>query len=245
MRHSFAFFFLLNVTIPLMAQNTAIMQSTRDRLNYSSFSIPQTGVLFGVAGEPGKLIGSNYLDSTFQAGVIKFYGKIAGNSDSLAGVPIRLDLAKHEVDIRVKPGDIRAVQAVSVRYFDRNNLTGSVSRFINVREFRGDAEKLLGFFEQITAGKIALLQYHYLFLRRGNYNAALNVGTKDDELVRKVDWYMTGAARKAQQFTPNRKTLLDMMADRRPEIEGFLKDKRPDLKSQTGLASVFNYYNTL
>lgn len=221
------------------------MQSTRDRLNYGTFSIPQTGVLFGVAGEPGKLLGTNYLDSTFQAGLIKFYGKILGGSDSLAGVPIRLDLVKHELDLRVAPGDIRAVRAMSVRYFDRNDLVGSVSRFINVREFRGEADDLKGFFEQITGGKTALLQYHYMFLRRANYNAALNVGTKDDELVRKADWYVAGAGRKARQFAPNRKNLLDLMADKQSQIETFLKEKRPDLKSRAGLAAVFNFYNTL
>ncbi len=245
MRHSITFLFLLTFATRLMAQNEAMMQSTRDRLNYGTFSIPQTGVLFGVAGEPGKLLGSNYLDSTFQAGLIKFYGKISGSSDSLTGVPIRLDLAKHELDVRVAQGDIRAVRAASVRYFDRNDLTGSVSRFINVREFRGEADKLSGFFEQITGGKIALLQYHYLFLRRANYNAALNVGTKDDELVRKTEWYVAGANRKAQQFTPSRKTLLDLMADKQPQVEAFLKEKRPDLKSRAGLATAINFYNSL
>jgi hypothetical protein len=184
-------------TTPLLAQNESLMQSTRDRLNYNTFSIPQTGVLFGLAGEPGKLVGDNYLDTTFQAGFIKFYGKISRNSDSLAGIPIRLDLAKQELDVRVAAGDIRAVRAMAVRYFDRNNLTGSVSHFINVREFRGDADKLSGFFEQLTVGKMPLLQYHYLFLRRANYNAALNIGTKDDELVKKNDWYIAGANGKA------------------------------------------------
>ena len=245
MRHSLTLLFLLTVVPRLMAQNEAMMQSTRDRLNYGTFSIPQTGVLFGVAGEPGKLLGNNYLDSTFQAGAIKFYGKISGGSDSLTGVPIRLDLAKHEIDVRVAPGDIRAIRAASVRYFDRNDLAGSVSRFINVREFRGDADNLAGFFEQVTGGKIALLQYHYLFLRRANYNAALNVGTKDDQLVKKSDWYMAGTNRKAQQFISSRKALLDLMTDKQPQVEAFLKEKRPDLKSRAGLAQVFDFYNTL
>ena len=168
MRYSFTLLFFLTVTTRLTAQNEAMLQSTRDRLTCSAFSIPQMGVLFGVAGERGKFLGDNYLDSTFQAGTIKFYGKISGSSDSLTGIPIRLDLAKHEIDVRVVPGDIRAAKAMSVRYFDRNNMGGSVSRFINVREFRGDADNLAGFFEQVTGGKIALLQYHYLFFRRAN-----------------------------------------------------------------------------
>ena len=62
-----------------------MMETTKDRINLSGLTIPPTGVLFGFDSNPAKLLGTTYLDSTWQAGTIKFYGKIAPNVDSLVG----------------------------------------------------------------------------------------------------------------------------------------------------------------
>ncbi len=107
-------------------------QTTRDRINFSGLSIPQNGVLFGVEGEAGKLLGDGYIDTTFQAGTIRFYGRIGG-SDSLTGVPVRLDLQANEVEIRAAPGNIRVAKGPSVKQFAQNNAGGGVSQYINVR----------------------------------------------------------------------------------------------------------------
>lgn len=217
--------------------------TTRDRINFSGLVIPQTGVLFGVAGEAGKLIGDNYYDTTFQAGNIRFYGRI-GATDSLAGVPVRYDLITQEVEVRAGANDIRAAKAPIVRYFVMNTRLGGSIQFVNVREFRGEADALGGFFEYVAAGKLGLLQRHSITVKRANFNSALNVGTKDDELVKKREWYVA-KNKQAFKFSPSKKALLELMADQQPAIDAYLKDKKPDLKKETGLAEVFTYYNSL
>ena len=96
MRYLSVLYFSILITSRLFAQSGGMMQTTKDRINFSGLIIPQTGVLFGVAGEAGKLIGDNYYDTTFQAGNIRFYGRIGG-SDSLGGIPVRYDLITQEV----------------------------------------------------------------------------------------------------------------------------------------------------
>lgn len=219
------------------------MQTTKDRINFSGLMIPSTGVLFGVEGEKGKLIGDNYYDTTFQAGNIRFYGRVGG-SDSLAGIPVRYDLLTQEVEVRTGANDIRAAKAPTVRYFVMNNRVGGPGVFINAREFRGEADELLGFLESLVSGKLSLLQRHSIQLKKGNYNAALNVGTKDDEMVKKRDYYVA-KGRIAMKFSPSKKALLELMNDQQTAVEAYLKDKKPDLKKTNGLAEVFAFYNAL
>lgn len=219
------------------------MQTTKDRINFSGLMIPSTGVLFGVEGEKGKLIGDNYYDTTFQAGNIRFYGRVGG-SDSLAGIPVRYDLLTQEVEVRAGANDIRAAKAPTVRYFVMNNRVGGPGVFINAREFRGEADELLGFLESLVSGKLSLLQRHSIQLKKGNYNAALNVGTKDDEMVKKRDYYVA-KGRIAMKFSPSKKALLELMNDQQTAVEAYLKDKKLDLKKTNGLAEVFAFYNAL
>ena len=223
-------------------------QSTRDRINFSNLGIPSNGngTLWGIKGAPGQVLGNPYLDTTWQAGIVKFYGKlgISANVDSLVGVPVRLDLVTNEVEIRAGANDIRAAQANRVRYVLMNNAQGTTSLFVNAREFRGEADDLKGFIELITSGKLTLLEYSSIHIKRANYNMALNTGTKDDELVLQKNWYVV-RNKKADKFSPGKKAVLELMADKKDQIETYLKTKKPDLKSKTGLTEVFAYYNQL
>ena len=243
MRHVAVLSFFFLFSYQLFAQSGGMMQTTKDRINFSGLIIPQTGVLFGVAGEAGKVIGDNYYDTTFQAGNIRFYGRIGG-SDSLGGIPVRYDLITQEVEVRAGANDIRAAKAPTVRYFMMNNRLGGSNLFINAREFRGETDEFVGFLESVVAGKLSLLQRHSITIKRANFNAALNVGTKDDELVKKREWFVA-KGRIAKRFSPGKKALLELMADQQPAIEAYLKDKKPDLKKESGLTDVFAYYNSL
>ena len=246
MRFLLVFSLILVVTTAAhsQAQEEFMNQSTRDRINLSNLRLPSSGTLFGIKGPAGKVIGDVYVDTAWQAGNVKFYGKLNATTDSLAGVPVRLDLMANEVEVRASTQDIRAAKASTVRYVDVNNRIGSSTRFINVREYRGEADALSGFFEQVVTGKLDLLQHPSVYVRRGNYNMALNVGTKDDEIVKKTDWYIA-KNKQATKFSPGKKALLDLMSDRKDQVEAYLKKDKPDLKSRSGLIALVAYYNGL
>ncbi|TAE23111.1 MAG: hypothetical protein EAZ91_22715 [Cytophagales bacterium] len=243
MRTKLLFLVTFFLSINALAQSGGMMQTTKDRINFSGLIVPATGVLFGVEGEKGKLIGDNYYDTTFQAGNVRFYGRI-GAADSLGGVPLRYDLYTQEVEIRASPTDIRAAKAPTVRYFVMNNRLGGTSLFVNAREYRGASDELVGFLESLTTGKFSLLQRHSIIVKTANFNAALNVGTKDDELVKKREFYVA-KGRMVMKFSPSKKAILELMASQEAAIEAYLKEKKPDLKKASGLAQVFEYYNTL
>ena len=237
---------LLSLIAPaLFAQNGTMTQTTRDRINFMGLTIPANGVLYGVAGSADErsLLGDPYLDTTFQVGNVRFYGRI-GTADSLGGVPIRYDLYKQEVEFRAGPNDIRAAQAAAVLRFTINTSQSTANHFINVREFRGAADNLSGFFEQVFRGKLQLLQRHSVTLIKANFNSALNVGNKDDRLEKKREWYVAKGNR-VEKFSAGKRALLDLMADQQGAIEAFIKANKPDLKQESGLVSVLAYYDSL
>ncbi|GAB3797270.1 hypothetical protein GCM10028819_16160 [Spirosoma humi] len=246
----FYVFLLCTSIIPCFAfaqaQTEYMTQTTRDRINFTNLNITNNPTLFSIKGPAGQLLGSPYLDTTWQAGNVKFYNRLGVSLavDSLAGVPVRLDLSANEVEIRAGEKNIKAVKATAVRYVDMNNSFGTVSRYINVHEYQGDTPALTGFFEQLATGKLDLLLYPSVYIRRANYNVALNTGTKDDELMKKQDWYVA-RAKQATKFSPGKKTIIDLMADKKEQIESFLKIEKPDLKSRAGVLAVFAYYNKL
>ena len=231
-------------TTSLTFSQTQMTNTTRDLINLNGLDIPRSGTIYGVSGPASKVIGDPYLDTTWQAGSVKFYGKILNKSDSLGGVPIRLDLYNHDVEIRASATNIRSAKGPSVRSVVVNNKTGAPNRFINVREYRGEADALLGFFEQVVVGKLTLLQYPSISVKRANFNVAMNTGSRDDELIKKIDWYVAQNGR-ATKFSPGKKALLELMGDQKGPIETFLKTEKPDLKSRQGLMAVVSYYNKL
>ncbi|SOD81516.1 hypothetical protein [Spirosoma fluviale] len=248
MRFIFIILSLLLYNLPAFSQEQAeyMNQTTRDRINFANLNINNNATLFSIKGPAGTLLGTPYLDTTWQAGNVKFYNKVGMSltTDSLAGVPVRLDLMANEVDVKAGATSIKAVKASAVRYVDMNNAYGSVSRFINVQEFQSEGQSLTGFFEQIVAGKLGLLMHPAVYIQKGNYNVAMNVGSKDDQLLKKMDWYVA-RGKQVMKFSPGKKAVLELMADKKDQIDAFLKNKKPDLKSRDGLFTTFAYYNTL
>lgn len=243
----FLLLFLFALASTSVAQNQPMNQTTRDWMNLSNGQLSQGTVSMPSFDQYRKqLLGSPFEDSTFQAGTIRFYGKIPGmRIDSLVGVPMRHDLLTQNLEILAGPNNIRLAQAQQVRQFTvSSSYLKAATYYLNVREFRGEADQLLGFFEVLAAGRATLLRYPATRISKSNYNVAMNVGNKDDALVLTQAWY-AAVGRKAVAFTANRRGILALLADKGTEVEAYLKQQKPDLKSRAGLIAVFTYYNSL
>lgn len=238
----------LLMTAPVALAQTQPFQTTRDWMNLSGAVVPlQSNTLFGFDAYQPQTLGTSYEDSTFRAGNIRFYGKLPGTMvDSLMGVPIRYDLHSQQLEIRAGQADIRTAQAPRIRYYVVSNpFTQSADQYVNVREFRGEADALTGFFEVVVPGRATLLRHPLVKVQKASYNAALNVGSRDDKLLLKETWYAAVNSHKATEFTPGKRALLALFADKEAALETYLKTQKPDLKSRAGLIAVFSYYNSL
>lgn len=232
-------------------QPDSMSQIMRDRINTTNLTITNNSNLnlFTIKGPAGRLLGDPYLDTNWQAGNVKFYNRLvtSASSDSVAGVPVRLDLSTDEVELKASATDIKVIKVAkgpSVRFFELNKPAGPASRYVNVREYRGEAVPATGFFEQLVKGKLELLLYPSVYIRRADYNVALNSGTKDDEFIKRVAWYVA-SNQQVTKFTPGKKAMLELMADKKDLMEAYVKQEKSDWKSRKGLAAIVTYYNSL
>ncbi|CCG99758.1 hypothetical protein FAES_1748 [Fibrella aestuarina BUZ 2] len=238
---------LVSAWFTALGQTQSINQTTKDWISLSGDPVPMTsGVISSFNHYNKQLLGTSYEDSTFQAGNIRFYGKVPGTRlDSLLGVPMRHDLLTQQLEILAGPNNIRVAQAPQVRQFTINNRKlQAASYYVNVREFRGEADVLLGFFEVLTTGRATLLRYPSAIIRKSDYNVALSVGNKDDALELKQVWYVAKGP-KAVVFSPSKRAILSLFADKEADMTTYLKTQKPDLKSRAGLTALVAYYNSL
>ncbi len=245
--------FLLTLPTSLWAQEELTKQMTRDWLNSGgNATASANGSVLAIRPPASKRIGDPYLDSTFQTGYVVFYNKLqlpdTPPASSLRDIPLRLDLTTNEVEIHTKSQGVRVapwgmVRAVGIRHA----AAGDTSWFVNSREYNPlttSDKAATGFFEQLVVGRLSLLCFHSIYIQRANYNTALNVGSRDDELTKETAWYVA-QGRRVQPLASGKKALIALMGDKAPEMEAYLKTKKLNFKSRDDLKAAFQYYNSL
>ncbi len=247
-----AYFSLLifGFSLTAIAQQTdsQLTNTARDLINLNGFKINANNVntgLFGIKGPKGNLIGDPYLDSTWRTGSIKLYKKIGPpgrEGDSIANVPLRLDLFVNELEIQIpSTNDTRVLAGDYIRFFTLEGLERRI--FLNVNQFRSE-DNMKGFVELIKAGRLSLVELTKLSIIKPTYNDAMALGTKDTKIVKNSQYFVVKGNTLISIGT-SKKKLLDAMADRADDVEEFIKTNKLSLKSRSDITKVFAYYNSL
>lgn len=242
------FFFLAGWASVAVAQNTTNGMSNvaRDMMNTEGLKVPLNANvgLFGIKGPRGEVVGNPYLDSTWKEGSIKLFQKIGPpgrEGDSIANVPIRLDLYANEVEIKTPANEIRAVSGSMVRFFTIEGIERRV--FMNARQFRAE-EPVQGFMELIASGRISLVEYTKLNIIKPSFNEALGTGSRDTK-ISKSPQYFAVRGNTLFQIGTSKKKLLEALGDRADDVEKFIKTNDLSMKSRADMAKIFAYYNNL
>lgn len=242
------FFFLAGWVSVAVAQNTSNGMSNiaRDMMNTNGLKVPLNANvgLFGIKGPRGEVVGNPYLDSTWQEGSIKLFKKIGPpgrEGDSIANVPIRLDLYTNEVEIKTQAKEIRAVNGNMVRFFTIEGVERRV--FMNALQFRAD-EPIQGFMELIAAGRISLVEYTKLNIVKPTYNEALGTGSRDTKIAKNAQFYAV-KGNTLFQIGTSKKKLLEALGDRADDVEKYIKTNDLSVKSRADMGKIFAYYNSL
>jgi hypothetical protein len=237
------------LSLSSLAQSTGneLSNVTRDMINLGGMRIPANGngTLFGIKGPRGNIVGDPYLDSTWHVGSIKLFQKIGPpgrEGDSIANVPLRLDLHANELEVKItNSNEIRAVSGQQVRFF---TIEGNERRvFMSTRQFRSE-DNLSGFVELVASGRLSLVEYGKLNIIKPSYNEALGTGTKDTKITKSLQYYVV-KGNTLFHIGTSKKKLLETMGDRTDDVEKFIKTNDLSLKSRADLSKIFAYYNSL
>lgn len=212
-------------------------QNTLTRLSEPIRGMSSADLLYGIPMEPGIVIGDNYLDKKWNTATILLYQ----SETMIEGYPVKYDVKNDLLEIQSRSG-IKVLEGKKIKNLVWvDSITTQPHYFVNGGEYRYENSKLLGLLEVIVDGQIPLLKRSELNTKKPNYNAALDVGTRDTKIYFKdVFLYARG---KELFIVKNKEDVLKAAGDRSAEVEAFIKENKLNTNKQPGLKQVFEFLN--
>lgn len=199
-------------------------------------------IIYGIAVPPTSIIGDIYLFKELAVGSVLFYK----NNALARGLKIKYDTYNQEL-LLLNKNQERVANSDLVKSFVLINptLTLDTLYFVNTKELNLKSNSFpKGFVEVLSEGKTPLIRAYKTRVKKSNYNAALNTGNLNDQLIQESDLFYL----KENELMPvkrNKKSLLSIFNDAAADINSFIEQNQIDIKSDLGVKQVFNHYNSL
>jgi hypothetical protein len=213
-------------------------QNTLSRLSEPIRGLSNSDLLYGIPMEPGIVIGDNYLDKKWNMANILLY-----QSETLIeGYPVKYDVKEDRLEIKSKSG-IKVLDSKKIRNLVWvDSLTTQPHYFVNGAEYRFEGVKSLGLIEVIVDGELPLLKKAEFHVKQPNYNAALDVGSRDTKLYfKEIYLYAQG---KDLIKIKNKDDVLKAAGSYADEVESFIKVNKININKPQGLKNVFEFINS-
>lgn len=212
-------------------------QMTMDRITDLN-GIGRTDMLYGVPSEPGRVLGDYYLDGKWNNGTIM----LNGTETLIEGYPLKYDLKTHTVEIKVA-NTIKLLDAKKVKsvvWVD--SLKRTPQYFVNASAYTEDGTPLQGLIEVVEDGAMPLFCRSTIWVKKSNYVAAFDVGSKD-EVINKRKTYYYVKDKELVKIT-SKKKLLPAFGEMAPSVDEFIKINSLGTNKAEDLQRIFAFVNS-
>lgn len=198
-------------------------------------------MLYGIPLPEGKVVGDTYLDGRWKNTAILLYEK----NKMIEGFLARYDIYLNELEIKVRDG-IKVLKGDKVKSFVwLDSVNRAPDYFVNAKDLKSEGNvALTGFFQVLTEGSVPLLKRTSFDVKKADYNIQFNVGSHDDKIVKKHDFYML-RGNQVIELPSAKKKMLPLFSDKADDIEKFMKDNDLSANKEEHLKIIFNHYNSL
>ena len=90
--------------------------------------------------------------------------------------------------------------------------------------------------------KVKLLEYTKINIQKPDYVEAFNTGSKDTKITKDKQLYIT-QGKEVLRLNTNKKEILELMSDKKTEVEAFIKQNNLSVKDRVDLSQIFKFYN--
>lgn len=229
------------------AQNQALQKTIRaTNIQHTLMTRPDlTGgnMIYGIPDAPKQLLGNYYLDTKWNKSTLMLYK----NEEILLDQWVRYNIASNQFEVLSHESDIvRTIPGLRVQNFVWIDSLHQVPRFfINGMDLKENGSPISGFYEVLVDGELSLVRRTIATIKKSNYNTALMLGNKDDE-IKKRDSYYYIQDDQVMGVPKSQKKLLKLFEeDKQKDVAQYIEDNDPNLKEVSGLYMVFSYYNSL
>lgn len=181
---------------------------------------------------PGK-VGSPYLNEAWLPGTI-----LLKNGKKIEGLKYRYCVYNKEMQYQVKNVDYAIGAPDSLKEIQIGQKLFVYLSFADGNKHEKD------FFEVLVQGKVNLLVRYIIVIIPANYNKALDVGDKNDEITIKETYYIQKDAELPFLIDKRGENVTRVMADRANDVKEFTSKEHISFKKKNDLIRLVNYYNS-
>lgn len=181
---------------------------------------------------PGKE-GSPYLLNEWLPGTI-----LLNNGTKIEGLTYRYSVYRKEMQYQKENSAyaIGAPDSIKALWMDK--------RLFVYLTFTNESKTDKDFFEVLVDGKAKLLIRYVTEIIPANYNKALDVGNKNDQITIKETYYVQKDNESPVLIDKKGKTIAQTLADQTEEIKKFTDKEHISFKKKEDLTRLIDYYNS-
>ncbi|WP_111669870.1 carboxypeptidase-like regulatory domain-containing protein [Algoriphagus litoralis] len=223
----------------------AALQKTIRATNVSRLLVERPNFIansiYGIPPEPKKLEGNFYLDNKWNVASILLYRE----QTVLEGFRVRYNINSNLFELMEPENNlVTTMPGLRIQNIVWMDSSYKVPRyFVNGMDFKEEGTPISGFFEVLVEGELPLMRRTLAIFKESNYNTALMVGNRNDQIIkRNVYYYLKGKDLIA--VPKKRKELYLIFGDKAAEMQEFVEENEMDLKKNGSIFQLFTYYNS-
>jgi hypothetical protein len=230
------------LVLPFAGFGQAIPSNVRsqfavDQLSRTSFNRVDNAIV-GIPVPAGRVVGDTYIDSKWNMGTVM----VASKNTLIEGYPMKYDAKGKVLEIKTSNG-VRLLEVKNVGHMMwLDSITQQPRYFVNAARYNENNVPLVGLLEVVVDGNRSLFKRTMLETKQPTYNVALDVGSRDTEILKKHAYYYNNGSDLI--LIKTKKKFLEGLGDQRSDVAAFMKEKDLDVKSQDELAQIFEFYNS-
>lgn len=197
--------------------------------------------VFGIPPEPKRLIGNFYLDTKWNKASILLYR----DDEIIEGYFVRYNINSNNFELRAEDSEeASALPGLRVRNIVWVDSKHMVPRyFVNGMDLKDEGSPIAGFFEVLVDGKMPLVRRTIATIKESNYNAALMVGNKNDEIMKRFVYYYI-QDNNIYPIPKKRNSFFQIFGEKSQEMEAFALENKMSLKEPSNWFNLFTHYNS-
>lgn len=205
------------------------MPNITDLFNGMPFARPESGI-----------VGDVYIDSVWSLTSVE----LSDAEKPLEWYMTRYNIQSDEMEIKT-PGGVKVLKWGRIKQFQIKDsaTTNGNRRFVKGSAFKKNGVPLDGFMELIVDGRCPLIKEYTVFVKRPDYNPALNSGSRDSEIIKESNYYFS--LNSELQKIPGTKKFLASLGEQSAQVSNYIKTNDLSLKNERDMISIFLYYNSL
>jgi hypothetical protein len=197
------------------------------------------GHLYGIAMEPGGVVGNSYLNEHWNRTALLLYD----NEKLVEGYSARYEISNDHFEIQTA-GGLKILNGKKVRSFVWvDSTTHAPHYFVNAQDLRDENDvPLPGFFEVLSEGERTLLSRTHVLVKDPTYNEKFDMGNRDTRIIKKTGYFFA-EKNVVREVPSSRKKFLSIFGARAEEIGAFIRDNRLSHNDEMHLKLIFERYN--